>query len=136
MSVYVRNRISYGLERCIYCLSVVTSEVGIDDELYTRCHLVCSSSICENKAIESMRKKTINMGFSKKRERNVDNDVEIPWMLDNWGTKRLEALSSAKLVEMCENRGVPKSGTKGEKAYNLLKWKKNGGEWRSKKNKC
>lgn len=84
-----------------------------------------------------MKQKSQDMGYSKtkatKRDREDAND--ITWLLEGWGSIRLQKLSKAKLVELAVDRGVPKSGSKGEIADNLIRWKDNGGTWPAKKNK-
>lgn len=141
MSVYVKTR-NGTYSNCVFCQRYSTTEVGIDSSNYDRCYAVCNSMSCQEKAIEKMTEISEKLGLSKpkkesksssKRERETADVSHIPWDLEGWGQKRLEKLSSAELVELCTDRGVPKSGTKGERALNLVTWKKNGYVWNSKK---
>ena len=138
MSVYLKTKPESIEKTCSFCYKRAIFIVGLDTSLYEGIYYVCGN--CEDKAINSMKRVAKKYGFescekktkTKKREREK-NEVVVPYFLENWGKTRLANLTKAQLVELCVDRDMPKSGTKGELAFNLIKWKKDGYIWKSKR---
>lgn len=121
---------------CAFCPVYAKYEVGLDTSLYGLVYKVCDDTKCIDQATDLMKQKSDDLGYSKtKSKREREDASDISWLLEGWGSIRLQKLSKAKLVELAVERGVPKSGSKGEIADNLIRWKTDGGMWAPKKNK-
>lgn len=138
MAVFVRGIDSSLYGYCFNCNSRGVFIVGIDNDAYTGVYRSCGGHDCLQKAQNFMKQTSEELGYSKKkvkRERQENDEQDIPYMLEGWGNKRLEKLSKGKLVSLAIDRGIPKSGSKEELANNLIRWKDAGGFWKSKKTK-
>lgn len=78
--------------------------------------------------------KNVTEGSSGKKRGRDDVDLaDVPYGLEDWDEERLSSLSVKLLIQLCEDRNVPKSGTRPKLVSRLMKWKGNGQMWKRSK---
>lgn len=118
--------------------------LDVDISVCSIAERACGREDCKHYAINKMIEYSKLLGYpnyvssadkapKKRKERKEIDTDDIPWMLENWGKARLGKLNKANLVDLCVERGIPKSGSKPELASNLIRWKDAGGHWKTKK---
>lgn len=113
------------------CHKRATHHISAPGTTITR--YVCSTYECQKAGVDEIKQfvaltsNNDEVSTSSRKRHQPEPEDAIPWSLEGVDQSDLEKYSAATLERECAARGLPKSGTKGQRANRLIDWKYRGG---------